>query len=303
MNNNDKHELWVEKARPQKLSEVIGLPQNFEQLVNENIPHLLFIGPSGTGKSTVSQIIINMLKAQSLNLNASDERGIDTVREKVKAFASTKVLSGKIKCVYMDEFDGMLFQSQFVLRNLMEKYSGHCRFILTANYSNKIIPAIKSRCSVIEFTTPNKAQIKNRLKDILFAEEVKYNEQDLGLLINDCYPDMRKMINTLQAQSTNGTFIYTKTQDLAKEIWQLILDRKFPMLHEKIIKENVDIASLLPSLSELIMQRAKEEKLTKAQTKKLLLLLGELNLQLYEGPFAHIAFDSFAIKAMEGLNQ
>ena len=143
--------VWNEIYRPTKLSEVINLPQQLPPLINDNLPHLLLHGVPGIGKTTTARIIIKQLGAECLELNASDERGIDTIREKVKSFAASMSMNGKIKIVFLDECDGLTPQAQESLRNIIEKYHKFCRFVGSANYINKIIDPLKSRFSLIEF--------------------------------------------------------------------------------------------------------------------------------------------------------
>ncbi len=148
-NNKKEHSLWVEKYRPQTLSEYVGneiVKETIQQYLDTNdIPHLLFYGKAGTGKTTLAKLIVNTIKCDSMIINASDENNVDTVRTKVKNFASSVGFAG-FKVIILDEFDYMTPNAQAILRNLMETFSKHCRFILTCNYIEKIIDPIQSRC-------------------------------------------------------------------------------------------------------------------------------------------------------------
>ena len=166
-------EIWTEKYRPITFSEVVGqedIIKRIESLTNTlNIPHLLFAGPAGTGKSTLALIVVKELFAETwkenyLELNASDERGINVVREKVKSFARTKAL-GKVpfKVIFLDEADALTPEAQQALRRTMENYAATCRFILSCNYSSKIIDPIQSRCAIFRFKLLEKRDIEKRI--------------------------------------------------------------------------------------------------------------------------------------------
>jgi len=203
--------LWVEKYRPTKLDDLILTETNrsfFEKIKQEEtIPRLLFAGPPGCGKTTATRIIINdILDCQYLYLNASNENGIDTIRNKVFNFAQTMSLDGKIKVVVLDEADFLSMEAQAILRNLMEDYSATTRFILTCNYPYKIIPALHSRCQDLDLTPPYEACIKRCVK-ILKAENVKVDEENkkkLCTLVSTYYPDLRRIINILQKSTINN---------------------------------------------------------------------------------------------------
>lgn len=197
--------LLVEKYRPKVVEDVIGFDASRIN-IGEEIPHLLLYGPPGTGKTTLAKIIINKLNADCVVLNASDERGIETVREKVKSFASTMSTNGHIKIVFLDESDALTPDAQTSLRNLMETYSSNCRFILTANYVNKIIEPLQSRCLKIEFNNLDKGQIIARLKFICESEGVPYEEDALKAIVDANNSDVRKSVNTLE-ELKSGVFL------------------------------------------------------------------------------------------------
>lgn len=191
------NEIWVEKYRPKEFEEIINIPESIPGFVKKGgIPHLLFIGKAGVGKTTAAKVIISKLNSESIELNSSDERGIQTIREKVKLFSMKK--SSELKIILLDEADGMTNDAQQSLRRIMEIYSEKTRFILTANYVQKIIEPLRSRCAVVEFSSPNRKEILDRIKYICDCEKIKFDEEDLKIIVDTYYPDIRKTINLLQ---------------------------------------------------------------------------------------------------------
>jgi len=206
-----KHALWVEKYRPKTIDEyVFHDPQqraSFIRMINDkSIPHLLLSGVQGSGKTTIAQILINEMGLENtdvLTINASDERGIDTFRDKVKNFASSYAL-GKFKVVLLEEADSLTPDAQGLLRRFMEEYSEVVRFILTCNYEHKIIPPIKSRCQQFQFRAGDKNDIAEYLITILAHEKIKFDLAMLDQYLAVGYPDIRKMVNLLQQNSVDG---------------------------------------------------------------------------------------------------
>ena len=206
-NSKKEHSLWVEKYRPQTLAEYVGnetVKETIQQyLDNNDIPHLLLHGKAGTGKTTLAKLIINTIECDSMIINASDENNVDTVRNKVKNFASSMGFAG-FKIIILDEFDYMTPNAQAILRNLMETFSKHCRFILTCNYHEKIIDPIKSRCQTFSITPPTKKDVAVQVTKILDAENIKYELKNVADIISSYYPDIRRILNTCQLQSAKG---------------------------------------------------------------------------------------------------
>ena len=209
-NNTTKkvnNSLWVEKYRPSKLTEYVGNEHLKDKvkdyLESGEIPHLLFFGKAGTGKTTLAKLIVNSIDCDHIIINASDENNVDTVRNKVKGFAST-VGFKDMKIIILDEFDYMTPNAQAILRNLMETFSRHCRFILTCNYVEKVISPIRSRTQEFQIVPPTKKDVAVQISQILGKEGVGFQPKDLVPIIDSSYPDIRKIINTCQLNSTKG---------------------------------------------------------------------------------------------------
>ncbi len=203
----EHHGIWNEKYRPTSLDTYIGnvhLKSKVSIFIETNDPpHLLFYGRSGTGKTTLSKIIANSIECDYLYINASDENSVDVVREKIKGFASTLGFKA-LKVIILDECDYITPNAQAALRNLMETFSRHCRFILTCNYVERIIDPIQSRCQSFQIVPPSKKEVAVHLSTILTNEDVKFEVDDIATIVNGAYPDIRKVINTSQRQVVDG---------------------------------------------------------------------------------------------------
>ena len=249
--------LWVEKYRPKKISECIlseDIKKTFaEFLKQKEIPNLLLSGTQGTGKTTVARALCEELGADYIIINGSDEgRQIDTLRNKIKNFASTVSLTEQSnhKVVIVDEADYMNAESvQPALRNFIETFHNNCRFIFTCNYKSKILPALHSRCTIIDFQIKNGQKVKTaqallkRLGKILDEEEVKYDNKVLAELIQKHYPDFRRTINELQRYSVRGQIdsgiLFSLSEANTKELIKILKEKRFNDMRKWVIN-NLD---------------------------------------------------------------
>ena len=207
MNVNNTNTLWVEKYRPSNLDTYIGnehLKSKVSMyLESGDLPHLLLYGRAGTGKTTLAKLLVNNIECDYLYINASDENNVDTVRTKVKNFAST-VGFKDMKVIILDECDYITPNAQAALRNLMETFSKHCRFILTCNYVERIIDPIQSRCQSFQIIPPSKTEVAKHLHSILIQENIMDSPEDIKVLVESGYPDIRRVINSAQRNVVKG---------------------------------------------------------------------------------------------------
>ena len=207
--------LWVEKYRPKKVSDTIlpaSLKTTFQKIIDgKELPNMLFTGTAGLGKTTVARALCNELGCDYILINGSEEGNIDTLRTKIKQFASSVSLHGGFKVVILDEADYLNPQStQPALRGFIEEFSNNCRFILTCNFKNRIIEPLHSRCGVYEFNTSKKSMAElcqsfmARCKTILDNEKIEHDDKSLAELIIKFAPDWRRVLNELQRYSING---------------------------------------------------------------------------------------------------
>ena len=235
----EAHGLWVERYRPKDLSTYVGnehLKIKVQRFLDDgNVPHLLLYGRAGGGKTTLAKIIINSVECDYLYINASDERNIDLVRDKLKAFASS-IGFKPMKIVILDEADYLNVNSaQPALRNLMETFSYHCRFILTCNYVEKIIEPIRSRCQAYKIIPPSKKEVAVHVRKILEVENIDFKLDDLALVVTAGYPDLRKIINDLQRQVIDGKLKIDKDG---------MLHNEFKLQFLEMIKNKSDIRTI-----------------------------------------------------------
>ena len=277
-------QLWVEKYRPHTLDE-ISLPENFKEhfnSLNEDTPHILFYGSPGTGKSTLAKIIVkSLLKCQYLYINASDENGVDTIRNKVISFAQTRSLDDKKKVIILEEADGLTGESLRILRNVMEEYEATTRFILTANYFNKIIEPIRSRCLLFKLCPPVKDVIQ-RCVFILKNEKISVPESakpSLLTFIEKNYPDFRRIINDLQKFSLSGTLQIEESNqisELSKWVIDALLNKTDSIeIRKKIIETERTFNGDYQFLLKEMLNHVYNTSIKEATKKRLMLEIGE----------------------------
>ena len=263
--------LWVEKYRPKKIRDCI-LPEDTKKTFSEflkqkEIPNLLLSGTAGTGKTTVARALCEELGVDYIIINGSDEgRQIDTLRTKIKNFASTVSLTEKArhKVVIIDEADYMNAESvQPALRNFIETFHNNCRFIFTCNYKNKILPALHSRCTVIDFAIKNGQKVKTaqallkRLGKVLDDENIEYDKKVLAELIQKYYPDFRRTINELQRYSVRGKIdsgiLFSLSEANTKELVKILKEKRFNDMRKWVINNlDKEPSSLFSTIYELM---------------------------------------------------
>ena len=246
--------LWVEKYRPKTLSDCIlpvDLTTIFNGMVKEGkIPNMLFYGKAGTGKTSVAKALARDIGLESIMINCSEENGMDTLRVKIRQYASSISLSGNGKLIILDEFDYATSNVQNGLRGAIEEFADNCRFILTCNYKNRVIDALHSRCTAIDFTMPSVERVQNatkmlkRTEFILDNEKIPYDVSVLANLIKKHFPDLRRIINELQKYSSTGKIdigiLAQSSSDSYKELMGYMKKKDFSSCR-KWIMQNIDL--------------------------------------------------------------
>lgn len=302
-------EIWTEKYRPEKFSDLVGqdeIIKKIQSLTNSlNIPHLLLAGPAGTGKSTLALIIVKELfgenwKDNYLELNASDERGINIIREKVKNFARTKSIGNvPFKIIFLDEADALTPEAQQALRRTMENYSSTCRFILSCNYSSKIIDPIQSRCAIFRFKILEKKDIEKVIRRIEEKENLQINDEATELLYEGSEGDCRRVINMLQSTASISPTISpelvstvissTKPKDIVV-VLDYALSGDFQKAREKLLdvmlKEGISGQDIVKAIQKEIWNLPIEPDIKVKLTEK----TGETEFRIVEGsdPFIQL---------------
>ncbi len=299
---------WTEKYRPKKLDEIVGQKAIVERLnayvKGGSMPHLLFAGPAGVGKTTAAMCISNQLfdgeRTDLLELNASDERGIDVVRSKIKDFARTRSIHGGFKLIFLDESDSLTSDAQNALRRTMEQYTSTCRFILSCNYSSKIIEPIQSRCSIFRFARLPLNDVKEYLIRILKAEKIKFDNEGLDAVMYVSEGDMRKAVNTIQSSASIGAVtqenVYSITsrarpEDI-RDLMNLALDGKFTdarkHLDELMLTTGLSGEDILLAMNREAVNIEKSDIIKV----KIIDLVGEANFTLVEGANERIQIEA-----------
>jgi len=302
-------EIWTEKYRPSTFVDLVGqedVIKRVEALTNSlNIPHLLFAGPAGTGKSTLALIVVKELfkenwKENYLELNASDERGINVVREKVKNFARTKSIGNvPFKIIFLDEADALTPEAQQALRRTMENYSTTCRFILSCNYSSKVIDPIQSRCALFRFKLLEKKDIEKVIQKIVLRENLTITPEATEMVYEGSEGDCRRCINLLQSTSSVSPSITTEListilSDAKPKDIKIVLDYAvsgdFQKAREKlfdiILRESISGQDVVKAIQKEIWNLPVEPEIKVKLTEK----TGEAEFRIVEGsdPFIQL---------------
>lgn len=304
-------DIWTERYRPKKFEELVGqgdIVKRVQSLTNAlNIPHLLFAGPAGVGKSTLALIVVKELFGDSwrdnyLELNASDERGIDVVRQKVKDFARTKALANvPFKVIFLDEADALTNEAQNALRRTMENYTANCRFILSCNYSSKIIDPIQSRCAVFRFRLLEKKDVDKIVKYIVEKENLQIDDPAIETLFELSEGDCRRVINLLQTTASISNVITKDLVDIIvpsakpsdiKVVLEYALSGDFRNAKDKLLdvmlKESVAGSDVIKAIQKEIWNLSIDPELKVRLTER----TGEIEFRLVEGSDEFIQLES-----------
>ena len=307
-------DVWTEKYRPDTLSEVVGQEEIIDRLSafveEESIPHMLYAGPAGTGKTTSAVALAKDLYGDQWNqnfmeTNASDERGIDVVREKIKDFARTKPIEAEYKIIFLDEADALTPDAQQALRRTMEQFTENCRFILSCNYSSKIIDPIQSRCAVFRYNRLEEDDVKNYIQRIGESEGFKVSEDALEAVMRVSDGDLRRVTNVLQTASIQNNEIeeedvYGVAASLRPEeitqILELALNERFmdarDQLSDLMIERGLDGQDVIDSIHREVydLDISEQAKLTIIDN------LGEFEFRISEGGSPDIQIEALIAK-------
>ncbi|WP_191967092.1 MULTISPECIES: replication factor C small subunit [Haloferax] len=294
-------EIWIEKYRPQTLDDVYGQEEIVERLRSyierDDLPHLLFAGPAGVGKTTSATAIARAIygddwRGNFLELNASDQRGIDVVRDRIKNFARSSFGGHDYRIIFLDEADSLTNDAQSALRRTMEQFSDNTRFILSCNYSSKIIDPIQSRCAVFRFSPLGDAAIADQTRDIADAEGIELTEDGLDALVYAAGGDMRRAINSLQAAATTGevvdeeaVYMITSTarpEDI-EEMVRAAIDGEFTTARKKLETLIVDTGMAGGDIIDQLHRSVWDFDLDERTAVRLMERIGEADYRISEG--------------------
>jgi DNA polymerase III delta prime subunit len=307
MNQNKKHTLWVELYRPDTLENYICNEENREKfskyITDQDIPHLMFIGKPGSGKTTIAKILAKNINCDYLYLNATDERSMETIRNKVGGFASSATFK-PLKIVILDEATHLLEASQVLLLNMIETYSLNTRFIFTGNFVERLIEPLRSRCQEFDLTVPSKKVIAEHVDKILEKESVEYEMNSLVQIINRYYPDLRKIVNNCQKYTSNNILALDKrfsdSDEYSDQILKELNQKKVDVKKIRQIVTNAELSSY-EDLYKLLF--SKVESYGKGNEGEIIILLSKMN---YESSFVtdkELNIASTLIQLAEVLNR
>ncbi|MFB6144704.1 MAG: replication factor C small subunit [Candidatus Nanohaloarchaea archaeon] len=310
-------EVWTEKYRPDTLEEVVGQEEIVDRLKSfveeESVPHLMFAGPAGTGKTTSAIALAKDLygdewRQNFMETNASDDRGIDVVREQIKDFARTKSVGADFKIIFLDEADALTSDAQQALRRTMEQFSENCRFILSCNYSSKIIDPIQSRCAVFRFNRLEEEDVEKYIKRIAEAEEFKISKEAIEAVMRVSDGDLRRVTNVLQTASLSNEKveeddIYGAAASLRPEEIREILDDSLSgdfmdardTLSDLMIERGLDGQDVVAAIHREVL----DLDVTDRQKLEIIEELGETEFRIAEGGTSDIQVESLLAKIAE----
>ncbi|MFA4855809.1 MAG: replication factor C small subunit [archaeon] len=310
---------WVEKYRPSVLADVVGQKEAIGRLQSyvkgRNAPNMMFSGPAGVGKTSAAVALAKELYGQEfarnfLELNASDSRGIDVVRGQIKDFARTLAFSADFKIIFLDESDALTSDAQHALRRTMEKYTKTCRFILSCNYSSRIIEPLQSRCIIFRFRPLQAKEVKERIQEIAEKENLEIGDKALEAIVYVSMGDMRKAVNILQASSALSKKIDEETvfnvssrakPQEVKEMIMLAIEGKFlearGLLDKLMYEHGMSGEDVIGQVYREIMEADEKEIASKAKI-ALVDVIGEYDYRLVEGAHERLQLEAMLAQFM-----